>query len=292
MFDFKQIESGEDFELLCEDLLRAMGYTIEASVARGPDLGRDIIASKTVTDELGFTETYRYLIECKHYARSGQSVQEADIGSPIARMSTHNCNRYILITSTVPSEKVRFQLAAVPNAVPGYKATVWAQNDLVRFLEQHPDVWERHVSLELITGAPVRLLASEVETWLQAMGYTLADRQLLGDDQVEMVAEMDRGTIRQRLLIRCLDGEADVQRVTALADAVRERGFAEGWAIADRRVSSSARALARENAVLRVFNLAGFMRLTFGPYFDALTKLVEESHIPAYYVDLGGMVQF
>lgn len=171
--------------------------------------------------------------------------------------------------------------------MPGYKATVWARHDLARFLEQHPDVWERHVSLTLITGTSVRLLASEVETWLQAMGYRVSGRQSLGDDRVEMVAEMDKGTIRQRLLIRCLDGEADVQRVAALADAVRERGFAEGWAIADRRVASSARELARDNTALRVFNLAEFMRLTFGPYFDALTELVEESHIPEYYVDLG-----
>jgi hypothetical protein len=51
----------------------------------------------------------------------------------------------------------------IPNTVPGYKVTVWAKNDLVRFLEQHPDVWERHVSLMLITGTPVRLLASETE---------------------------------------------------------------------------------------------------------------------------------
>ena len=287
MFDFKQIESGEDFELLCEDLLQAMDYTVEASVSRGPDLGRDIIVSKTVTDEMGFTESYRYLIECKHYARGGKSVREADIGSPIARMGTHNCNRYILITSTVPSEKVRVQLAAIPNAVPHYKATVWDKNHLVRFLEQHPDVWERHVSLTLITGTPIRLLTSEVRTWLQAMGYTVSGKRLLGDDQVEMMAEMDKGTIRQRLLIHCLDGEADAVRVGALADAVRGQGFSEGWAIADRRVASSARALAQKNAALRVFNLADFMRLTFGPYFDALTKLVEESHIPEYYVDLG-----
>ncbi|MDY7041673.1 MAG: restriction endonuclease, partial [Chloroflexota bacterium] len=286
MFDFRQIESGEDFELLCEDLLRAMGYTIEAPVSRGPDLGRDIIVSKTVTDEMGFTESYRYLIECKHYARSGKSVREEDIGSPIARMGTHNCNRYILITSTVPSEKVRIQLSTIPNAVPGYKATVWAKNDLVRFLEQHPDVWQRHVGLTLITGTPVWLLASEVGTWLQAMGYALSGKQLRDDDQVEMVAEMDRGTFRQRLLIRCLDGEADVVRVGALADAVRGQGFSEGWAIADLRVASPVRALAEENAALRVFNLAEFMRLTFGPYFDALTKLVEESHIPECYVDL------
>lgn len=286
MIDFTQIKTGEDFELLCEDLLRAMGYAVEASVSRGPDLGRDIIVSKMVTDEMGFTENYRYLIECKHYAKSGKSVRESDIGNPIARMGTHSCNRYILITSTVPSEKVRAQLAAVHNTVPGYKATSWAKNDLVRFLELHPDVWERHVGMTLVSGTPVQLLTSEVETWLQAMGYSVSGRRSLGVDQVEMVAEMDRGTIRQRLLIRCLDGEADVKRVGALGEAVQDRGFSEGWAIADRRVAPSARQLA-ESVPLRVFNLSEFMRLTFDPYFDTLTRLVEESRLLDYYVDLG-----
>lgn len=286
MIDFTQIKTGEDFELLCEDLLQAMGYIIEASVSRGPDLGRDIIASRTVTDEMGFSESYRYLIECKHHAKSGKSVTEEHIGSPVARMGTHNCNRYILVTSTVPSEKVRAQLAAIHNTVPTYKATVWAKNDLARFLEQHPDVWQRHVSLTLITGTPVRLLASEVETWLQAMGYTISERQSPSSDQVEMIAEMDKGTIRQRLLIRCLDGEADVERVGLLLEAVQERGFSEGWGITDQRVAPSARELAREDTALRIFNLSEFMRLTFGPYFDELTRMVEESHIPEYYVGL------
>ena len=49
--DFTQIETGEDFELLCEALLRAMGFTIVQKVARGPDQGKDIVASKLVTDE-------------------------------------------------------------------------------------------------------------------------------------------------------------------------------------------------------------------------------------------------
>lgn len=61
--DFTRIESGEEFELLCEDLLQAMGFAIEAKVARGPDLGKDIIATQTVSDRAGFSETHRYLIE-------------------------------------------------------------------------------------------------------------------------------------------------------------------------------------------------------------------------------------
>ena len=44
--DFTQIESGEKFELLCEDLLQAMGFTIEAKPARGSDAGIDLIVSE------------------------------------------------------------------------------------------------------------------------------------------------------------------------------------------------------------------------------------------------------
>jgi hypothetical protein len=42
--DFTTIESGEDFELLCEDLLQAMGFAIEAKVARGPESGRGLLS--------------------------------------------------------------------------------------------------------------------------------------------------------------------------------------------------------------------------------------------------------
>lgn len=287
MIDFSQISTGENFELLCEDLLQAMGYTLESTVSRGPDLGRDIIVSKRVRDEMNFDDDYRYLIECKHYAKSGRSVQEVDIGNPIARMGTHNCNRYILITSTVPSEKVRRQLESICNIVPSYKATVWAKNLLVRFLEQHPEIWQRHVSLALITGTPVRTLAGEVERWLEAMGYVVSPGQPLAADQAEITAIMDKGMIHQRLLIRCLDGEADAKRLHSLLEATRDEGFSEGWAIADQRVAPSAREFADGTSSLRVFNLSEFMQLIFGPYFTALGHLVEQSRIPDYYVDLG-----
>jgi len=121
-----------------------MGFSIEAQVARGPDLGKDIIALQTVTDRAGFSETHRYLVECKHYAKSGKSVLERDIGSSIARMGTHSCDRYILVTSTVPSEKVRNQLASIPNTVSHYRATTWSKGDLARLLDEHPAVRERY----------------------------------------------------------------------------------------------------------------------------------------------------
>ena len=171
--DFKQIADGEKFELLCEDLLRALGFAIEAEVARGPDLGKDIIATKTTTDELGFSREHHFLVECKHYAKSGNSVREPDIGNPIARMGTHNCDRYILATSTVASEKVRKQLEGMPNTVPQYQAAIWHAAHLARLLDAHPDVRARHFPPEPEPApTPASALATTVQGLLGCSGFT------------------------------------------------------------------------------------------------------------------------
>jgi restriction endonuclease len=172
--DFTRIDSGEDFELFCEDLLQAMGFVIEDKVARGPDLGKDIIAVQTLADPAGFSDVHRYLVECKHYAGSGRSVLESAIGSPIARMGTHRCDRYILATSTVPSEKVRTQLARIQNIVPHYRATTWSKGDLIRFLDDHPDVRDRHFPPpDEDAPSPAGALAGTVEGLLNVMGLYL-----------------------------------------------------------------------------------------------------------------------
>jgi len=129
--DFKQIESPEDFEHLCADLLRSMGYQIESGVGRGQDRGRDILASLTQHDAMGFRITHRYLIECKHHAQSDKSVKESEIGNVAGRMGVHSCDRYLLITSTAASENVLAILNALPNTSPRYQGLPWSRGDLL-----------------------------------------------------------------------------------------------------------------------------------------------------------------
>src|SRR4051794_22482774 len=111
MLDFTKL-NPEEFEFLCEDLLRAQGFTIESRPGRGPDRGKDIIAVKHTTDLLGNLDEEKFLVECKHFAKSGKSVQEADIGNFLAKLSVHQANRFLVMTSTVPSQTVRDQLSA------------------------------------------------------------------------------------------------------------------------------------------------------------------------------------
>jgi formylglycine-generating enzyme required for sulfatase activity len=285
--DFTQIESGEEFELLCEDLLQAMGFSIEAKVARGPDLGKDIIAAQTVTDRAGFSETHRYLVECKHYATSGRSVLERDIGSPVARMGTHGCDRYILVTSTVPSEKVCTQLAGMPHTVPHYRAMTWSKGDLARLLDEHPDVRERYFPSEAVP-TPASALAERVEVLLTVMGFTRQERQAAAD-RVRLVCT-SKGAFARPVAVVCKEGTVERGDVEALLAEVKAQDLGGGVLVTHARVSPAAREGAAETeGAVQAFTLDQFYRelIDFEGYVRALVADYEEDELSTYYVDLG-----
>ncbi|MDO8745365.1 MAG: pentapeptide repeat-containing protein [Candidatus Brocadiaceae bacterium] len=133
---------------------------------------------------------------------------------------------------------------------------------------------------------PLPVLADEVRTWLQAIRYEVSEPRQLNDRFMDMIATLDQGTVRQRVLVRCVDGEITPADVDAL-DVALDRKTPQGWLISDRRVSDQARQRTTEDDALQVFNLSGFLRqMVWRPYFDVLTALVEKDRIPELYVDL------
>jgi len=119
---------------------------IQSRPSRGPDGGADMIVGMIETDGLGFRQESRILIECKHFAHSGRSVRESDVGSIIERTIRHNCNKYLLITSTIPSASLSQQLQAISqNPSINITAAVWAVNDLQELLKQFPDVAKKYM---------------------------------------------------------------------------------------------------------------------------------------------------
>ena len=125
-------------------------------------------------------------------------------------------------------------------------------------------------------------LVEEVKTWLEAIGYELSGPKGEGPIR-DMVATLQRGLMRQQVLVRCFEGEI----AQADLEALEVEPSPQKWAISEMRVAPSGREYAKVRPAIQVFNLADFMRLIWGPYFDYLTALVEESDIPRYYVDLG-----
>ncbi len=147
MLNLKLIRSGEDFELFCEELLRAEGFSIEKRPSRGPDAGADMIVSITKQDVLGVAEESRILVECKHNAHSGRSVRESDVGLIIERTVSNHCNKYLLITSTIPASGLATQIREISSnpSIP-ITASFWSKSDIERILERHNDLVVRYFS--------------------------------------------------------------------------------------------------------------------------------------------------
>ncbi len=142
--DFNQI-SDEQLEFLAEDLLRKMGFTVPQRPARGPDGGKDLIATRDRTDDMGCVYREQYLAECKQLFKSGKSVRERDIGNFESRMRLHRCNRYLLVTTTTVSETVKNQLAAISSDTSDDRMAVfWRGQDLKEKLAAYPDLFDKY----------------------------------------------------------------------------------------------------------------------------------------------------
>ena len=105
--EFARIESGEDFELFCADLLKAMGFTIVQPPARGQEGGKDLIVNETVKGMVGLAEERKWLVQCKHYAKSKKAVGFKEVANYRDAMDQYAVRRYLQITSTVPTEDLR-----------------------------------------------------------------------------------------------------------------------------------------------------------------------------------------
>ncbi|MGB0503741.1 MAG: restriction endonuclease, partial [Thalassolituus sp.] len=66
--DFTSLaKDGEDFELLCRDVLESRGIDILSHPSRGPDGKKDILISISQKNLLDVSEKTIFLVQCKHY---------------------------------------------------------------------------------------------------------------------------------------------------------------------------------------------------------------------------------
>jgi formylglycine-generating enzyme required for sulfatase activity len=284
--DFTQIKSGEDFELLCEDLLRAMGFTIVQSPARGSDAGVDLIVSETVKDTIGFTEERKSLVQCKHYAHSGKAVPFADVANYREAMDQARVRRYLLITSTLPSQDLQNKFKAVSEKGE-YVALIWSRNHLARFLDAHLDVRDRHFPPPP-GPTPADALAQAVEGLLTVMGFTCQERQPAGD-RVRLVCT-SKAALTRPVAVVCREGTVTRDDVEALLANVRSQEMGGGVLVTHARVSPAARERATETGgLVRTFTLDEFYRelIDFEPYVRRLVADYEKDELSTYYVDLG-----
>lgn len=110
---------------------------------RGADQGRDLLITTIVNDGI-FIRQFKWIVQCKHNARSGKSVQPKDIqnnGSLPDLVSYHQANGYLLVCSTIPSANLQslFEQLTKQNTNP-YYFTVWDETRVCEELHRHVNV--------------------------------------------------------------------------------------------------------------------------------------------------------
>ena len=151
--DLAQIETGEKFELLCEDLLRAMGFTIVEKASRGADAGIDLIVSETIRDTMSFSEQRKTVVQCKHWAKGRKAIPFSEVSNFREAMDEAKVRRYLLITSTLATTDLQRKFKAVTDK-GDYVAFIWSAADIT-----HPQVRACHLppEPELAPTQPRRL---------------------------------------------------------------------------------------------------------------------------------------
>jgi len=140
------ILSGEEFELLCRDLLDSLGVQIIEGPSRGPDKKKDMIIQYMVEDKIGRSQEYKLLVQCKNKATSQKAIYEKDLGDIRSACKLHNTNGYFLISSTIPSVSVQNNLKAI-NEEGQYFTHYWDKSHLEKYFSKSKeglDILERY----------------------------------------------------------------------------------------------------------------------------------------------------
>ena len=288
--DFTEIESGEEFELLCEDLLQAMEFTIVQQPARGQEGGKDLIVSEIFRDKMGFTETRETLIQCKHRAKSGKAVGFAEVANYRDVMDQYEVRRYLLITSTLPTEDLRKKFEKTSKK-GDYTALIWSKGDLARFLDEHPDVRDRYFPPQVEAPTPAGTLAEAIVGLLTVMGFTCQSREASAG-RVRLVCT-SKGAFARPVAVVCKEGTVgrpDVEALLKSLGPVSNRASMSGVLVTHTRVSPEARKRAAETeGAVRAFTLDEFYceLINFEPYARELVADYEKDELSTYYVDLG-----
>lgn len=114
VLDFIEIPDDHAFENFCMHLLEAMGLRIPVPPAIGPDGGRDIVCEEP--SQFGATG-YRWLVSCKHFAKSGTSVGVKRDEANANKLIEHRCNGFMFFYSTAYTEGFRATVDRVCQAI-------------------------------------------------------------------------------------------------------------------------------------------------------------------------------
>jgi len=105
LLDFREIVSGEQWELFARDFFVSQKFVIESAPGRGADGGKDLLISEQQTGIIG-SNKFTWLVSCKHYAQSEKSVGVSDEANIVERVKQHKADGFLGFYSTLASSSL------------------------------------------------------------------------------------------------------------------------------------------------------------------------------------------
>jgi hypothetical protein len=109
IIDFREVPEAntgkgdqDTFELLARDFFQALGFEIGESPSRGADGGKDLIIFESLVGSVSATKR-RWVVSCKHNARSGKAVGDRDEIDVLGRVRKFKADGFMGFYSTLPS---------------------------------------------------------------------------------------------------------------------------------------------------------------------------------------------
>jgi DNA helicase II / ATP-dependent DNA helicase PcrA len=115
MIDFKEVpDGGEVWEQFARDFLAEIGFQIETPPDRGADRGKGFLVTERLVGNVN-TYPFRWLVSCKHFAKSNKAVSEKDEANIRERLESFRADGFLGFYSTLPSSGLNSRLMALRN---------------------------------------------------------------------------------------------------------------------------------------------------------------------------------
>jgi uncharacterized protein YjbI with pentapeptide repeats len=139
-------------------------------------------------------------------------------------------------------------------------------------------------------GTAADYLAQQMRAWFETLGYRFESHDVRDEEYFEWIINVPARRGYDRILVRGIEGEAEVSDVAALRQVVDEQDTDEGWLVAARRKSQAAciEVEKRENCDLFCYTFDELLdeRADFSGYLDWLEEEVKRRGIDTMYVPL------
>lgn len=121
------------------------------------------------------------------------------------------------------------------------------------------EIIEQLKKMEEEYRTPLEKLTQKVYTYLQTLKYEVAEPMNLDGRTIDILATMESGIFKQRVLVRCIEGEntqADVMDLNKILDLK----IPQGWLICDSPVSDIVYETVKKYDDIRIFTLSDFLK--------------------------------